>query len=289
MKFIKPEIRFGASLESLLARREKLSRFDSYTSGRSVKILELTKAVRSHIRAGSEVLEVDAGPGHFTRLLTQLDINLTVLEPTTTFVSSLSEILEGNEKAEVFRGFTEDLPPGKKFDTALVTFPARRGMGLLSLVNELARIVRNEILLVVPDDGSLDWAYLARACAFEGLKSQVEFFVGERVTEEDSQAAAAALVVISNTAKLTDIRKDFSWDLTARSINVPYPVPRGAATRLVRYFIAGGDRAVLITTEPEGLKRLYGNLRTAAHRIARDEVTVRRVDGGIQLMLIPHV
>ena len=66
-------------------------------------------------------------------------------------------------------------------------------------------------------------------------------------------------------------------------------MPRGAATRLVRYFIAGGDRAVLITTEPEGLKRLYGNLRTAAHRIARDEVTVRRVDGGIQLMLIPHV
>lgn len=290
MKFIKPEIRFGASLESLLARRERLSKTEEYTSGKRIKILNLTAAIRSYIETGSEILEIDAGPGHFTRLLSMLDVGLTVLEPTSTFYHSLTELLSGRENTQVIQGFTEDLPKGKTYDTALVTFPARRGMGLLSLVNEIAPHVNKRILLIIPDDGSLDWAYLTRACAFEGFKAQVEFIIDEEQGHDGEHfPRAAALVVITKTKSFHDIRMQFSWDVTAREIEVPYPVPRGAATRLVRYFIAGGDRAVLIRTHPEGLNRLYGNLRTAAHRIAREEVTVRRVNEGIQLLLIPHV
>lgn len=285
MKFINPEIRFGASRESLLARREKRASLGEFTSGKSVKILNLSKAIRSHIGSDTEILEVDAGPGHFTRLLTQLEVGLTVLEPTSVFIRTLAEIAEGKEKVTLVQGFTEDLPKDKVYDIALVTFPARRGMGLLSLVNELSSLVKEKILLIIPDDGSLDWAYLTRACAFEGFNARAEFYVEY---EEDESPVGAVLVVITKTDRFIDIRKDFSWDMSARAIEVPYPVPRGAATRLVRYFIAGGDRAVKITTEPEGINRLYGNLRTAAHRIARDEVTVRRVDDGVQLLLIPH-
>ena len=69
---------------------------------------------------------------------------------------------------------------------------------------------------------------------------------------------------------------------------MPYPAPRGAATRLVRYFLAGGDRAILVQTDARGAERLYGNLRTAVHRLGRDEVTVRRTDEGIQIVRLPR-
>jgi hypothetical protein len=68
----------------------------------------------------------------------------------------------------------------------------------------------------------------------------------------------------------------FEWADDAREIEVPFPPPRGAATRLVRYVLAGGDRAVRVGTDSRGVERLYGNLRTAVHRIARDRLTVRR-------------
>jgi len=51
--------------------------------------------------------------------------------------------------------------------------------------------------------------------------------------------------------------------------------------------LAGGDRALLVRTDRRGLDRLYGNLRTAAHRLGRDEITVRRTDDGIQVVRLP--
>jgi hypothetical protein len=77
------------------------------------------------------------------------------------------------------------------------------------------------------------------------------------------------------------------WGDDAKSLDVPYPAPRGTATRLVRYFLAGGDRALTLRTDKEGMERLYGNLRTAVHRLAREEVTVRRHEGSIQLVRLP--
>ena len=70
-------------------------------------------------------------------------------------------------------------------------------------------------------------------------------------------------------------------------MDVPHPAPRGTATRLIRYFLAGGDRALIVRIDEEGIERLYGNLRTAAHRLGRDEVTVRRTDDGIQIVRLP--
>ena len=77
------------------------------------------------------------------------------------------------------------------------------------------------------------------------------------------------------------------WEFESRTLQVPYPAPRGAATRVVRYFMTAGERALLVRTPPEGMERLYGNLRTAVHRLGRDEVTVRRTDDGIQIVRLP--
>jgi hypothetical protein len=78
------------------------------------------------------------------------------------------------------------------------------------------------------------------------------------------------------------------WAVDAREITVPYPAPRGAATRLVRYFLSTGDRALTLDTDERGAERLYGNLRTAAHRLALEIVTVRRQGNVIQLVRLPR-
>lgn len=290
MKFLTPDARFGATLESLLVRRERMASHEDFVSGNRVKILELGRAILDHIKPSMKVLEVDAGPGHFTRALIRVGVDLSILEPTGVFVRSLQKLVEdkgAKDKVKIYHGFSEELPKDEHYDVALISFPARRGTGLLALVNELVGIVNGEILVVLPDDGSLDWAYLTRATAMQGLEARAEFYVDHDV-EDPNEAARAALIVIKKAKEFRELKKNVSWDLAARTITVPYPVPRGAATRLVRYFMAGGDRAVIIKTEAVALNRLYGNLRTAAHRIARDEVTVRRIDDGVQLMLIPH-
>ena len=51
--------------------------------------------------------------------------------------------------------------------------------------------------------------------------------------------------------------------------------------------MTAGERALLIQTDDAGAERLYGNLRTAVHRLGRDEVTVRRVEDGIQIVRLP--
>lgn len=289
MKFLTPDARFGATLESLIERRERAAMHGGASFGTNVSIRELVQGVVHHISGGDRVLEIDAGPGHFSRVLSKRDVELTVLEPISMFVAELEQISSDAENPfKVYKGFTEDLPPDARFNTALVSFPARRGTGLLALINEVAPLVSEKIIVVLPDEGSLDWAYLTRACAIEGFKVHAEFYV-EVEKKEVRSLKRAVLVVIEKVHNFSDMRLDEAWDLAARTITVPYPVPRGAATRLVRYFIAGGDRAVVIKTEPIGLSRLYGNLRTAAHRIARDEVTVRRTNDGIQLMLIPKI
>lgn len=289
MKFLTPDARFGATLESLLARRERAAVHEGSSFGKEVLSRELVAGLLRHIAPDSSVLEVDAGPGHLTRVLLTRGARVTALEPSPLFVRDLNQIkseAEQGDSLDVVEGFTEQVSSEGLYQSALVSFPARRGVGLLAQVNELAPLVEDRILVVLPDDGSLDWAYLSRACALEGFEVHTEFHVDTR-HDKVADMKRAVLIVIEKTTSYRDMRLDGVWELEARTIHVPYPVPRGAATRLVRYFRAGGDRAVFITTEPVGINRLYGNLRTAAHRIARDEVTVRRVDDGVQLMLIP--
>ncbi|MCL2332740.1 MAG: hypothetical protein FWC54_04565 [Actinomycetia bacterium] len=317
-----------------MLRRDRAASHEGANFGIRHVFKELAERILAEIKPGQNVLEVDAATGILTRLLLARGAQVTALEPSSLFVTKWLRAIE-DERLTVVEGFTEDLPEsatGEPFDLAIVSFPARRGIGLLALLGELAPLVRTSILVVMPDDGSLDWAYLTRGAALEGFEVSTRF-ITERSDTDDVLSRAtggrkargasgaqrgrttketavtgfetapkcpylpqdidmirrAVLLHIEQHNELRPVRVEEAWALAARTIHVPYPVPRGAATRLVRYFMAGGDRAVLITTNSAGLPRLYGNLRTATHRIARDEVTVRRVDEGIQLLLIPRV
>jgi len=305
------DARFGATLDSLMLRRDRAASHEGANFGVRHVFKELAERILAEVKPGQRVLEVDAATGILTRLLLARGAHVTALEPSTLFAEQFLRAID-DERLDVVEGFTEDLPPQEApFDLAIVSFPARRGIGLLALLGELCGLVSKSILIVMPDDGSLDWAYLTRGAALEGFEV-ITRFITERgeagdplsrtrsnkgksvggcpyLPQDIDMVRRAVLLHVEQHGELRPIHAEEAWALAARTIHVPYPVPRGAATRLVRYFIAGGDRAVLITTNSAGLPRLYGNLRTAAHRIARDEVTVRRADEGIQLMLIPRV
>jgi len=324
---ILPEHRFGATLESLLDRRERIAKSEGANFGAGRLFVGLAERVLSEINPGSRVLEIDAGAGLFTRLLLARECEVTAFEPVESLCERLRAI--DNPRLTVRRGFVEDLVAGQEsgggdgdvaengvaaaeddsagvdalpqFDYALVSFGARRGRGILTLINELLPLVERKILVVFPDDGSLDYPTAARALALEGVTARTEFLVDlptlEDATRRDDRFDLAqikkAILMVINARPVFDVPLTYDdpanvWGSSARTIEVPYPVPRGAATRLVRYFKSGGDRSILIKTQPAGMTHLYGNLRTAAHRIARDEVSVRRVDAGIQLMLVPQ-
>ncbi|MCL2403219.1 MAG: hypothetical protein FWC86_03165 [Coriobacteriia bacterium] len=312
--FASPEHRYGTSLESLLERRERVAKSEGANYGAGKMFSELTERVLRALPAeGGSILEVDAGAGLLTRMLLAAGHEVTALEPAPLLCKLLEEI--DNDGLEVCPGFvgnlstnSENNAPGEQdaaflFDSAIVSFPARRGRGILALIVELLPLVKDQIMLILPDDGSVDWTSTLRTISLKGYRATAEFVVDLEALESAQrtrklelgqmdvrQIKRAMLMTVHAKPQieraLSPSQVISAWGASIRCIEVPYPVPRGAATRLVRYFTAGGDRSILIKTEAAGMHHLYGNLRTAAHRLARDQIAVRRVDEGIQLMQI---
>jgi hypothetical protein len=294
------EERFGSSLASLLDRRDRLEYAEGASFGASRLFHGVTAYLLKHLSEHTHVLEVDPAAGLFTRiLLSRPTIRVTALEPAFAFAQRLRGIeTTAAGRLRVIKGLTEDLPPlsgNARYGAAFVTFTSRRGRGLLSLVNELLPLVEGDIYLLMADDGSLDWAYLLRAAGMSGMNARIQYFAE---VDEDGQLKCAVVLTIRATDRSRGNDDDVAgirlipadaWDLRTRVVAVPWPAPRGAATRLMRYFLSGGDRGLLIKTDENGITRLYGNLRTAANRLARGEVTVRRTEEGVQLLLIPKV
>lgn len=272
---------FGVPIDSALARREQLANMHGIEFGAEQVFDELTEAVVAEVPTGSIVLEVGAATGLMTRPLIRKAGFLTALEPSAGLLRRLLEReIAGIDKLRVVQGMVEDLPAEIAYDLAVVTFTPRRGIGLLKLVLELAVRVRSRVVMMLPETGSMDWAYLARAIAQQG------FDACARIIRGDGDRRAVLLTIeVAGWTPTTVVTAD--WGLDARETTVPYPSPRGAATRLLRFFVTGGDRALLVRTERDGLERLYGNLRTAAHRIGEGEITVRREEDGVLLMRLP--
>lgn len=285
--------RFGVPIETVLERRERLANRYDYTFGQERVFPALVDALLAEVPEGSTVLEVGAASGILTRPLLTRAAHLTALEPSAGLLRRLleSDVAE-SPFLSVRQGMVEDLGYETVYDVAVVTFTPRRGMGLLRLLLELATRVRDRVVVLLDDDGSLDWAYLARAAAAQGLTIQLRFVARTTDSDEDSAQAEAGRLAVILVAELAGwkptLQGTSAWSFDAREIPVPYPSPRGAATRLVRFFLQSTDRAAVLTTDPEGIERLYGNLRTAVHRIARDEVTVRRHGDAIQLVRLPR-
>ena len=236
----------------------------------------------------AHILEVGAATGLLTRPLLQHSRQVTALEPSAGLLRRLlaSEVID-QSKLTTMQGLVEDLPEDANFDTAVVTFTPRRGMGLVHLLIELAKHVEDTVVMLLDDDGSLDWAYLARAASLNGFDVRLHL-VTEACEDPGARDLKRAVVLVAHVASWCEqVEPEDVWEFEARVVDVPYPAPRGAATRLVRYFLGAGDRALLIRTDRPGIERLYGNLRTAVHRLGKDEVTVRRTDDGVQIVRLP--
>ena len=311
--FDSPEQQFGTTFESLMERRERVATSEGVSFGASKMFPELARRIMMQLPQSAEpkdykarILEVDAGAGLFTRVLLNKGYAVTAIEPTPMLLRHLKKI--NNEHLEVEQGFVEELffsdlqigGESAPFDAAVVSFPARRGRGILSLICQLLHLVNDKIILILPDDGSVDWSSTMRSITLKGYDVRTEFVADLPAIERAKESAQLDLgqirrvmMMTVNATPVVDSPLSSSqvinaWGASIRVIEVPYPVPRGAATRLIRYFKAGGDRSILIKTEEDGMNQLYGNLRTAAHRIARDLISVRRVDTGIQLMQMVH-
>jgi len=279
---------FGVPIESALERRERLADMADIHFGQDRVFPELVDALLAEVPEGANVLEVGSATGLLTRPLLERAGHLTALEPSTGMLRRLlsSEVAE-SERLSVIQGMVEDLRPENFYEVAVVTFTPRRGAGLLYLLLELATRVLDKVVMLLETEHTLDWAYLARAAAVQGF--DVRLHVVTAPPAESGERKRAAVLVADVATWEPAFPGDEAWiSDDAREIDVPYPAPRGAATRLVRFFLGGGDRAVLVRTDPRGVERLYGNLRTAAHRLGREELTVRRHGTSIQLVRLPR-
>jgi hypothetical protein len=158
-----------------------------------------------------------------------------------------------------------------------VTFTPRRGVALARLLTELAFRVSSRVVFLLPEDTTLDWAYLARFASVQGFDVRLHLVNG---------GSKRAVVLVADIASWDPTLAPFEWASDSREVEVPYPIPRGTAVAIVRQFVALGDRVVRVRTALAGLERLHGNLRTAAHR-AGANVTVHRQDDDILLVRMP--
>ncbi len=279
----------GVPLESALARREMLANKYDREFGKERVFPALIDALLEEVPAGCSVLEVGAATGILTRPLLEVAGRLTALEPSAGMLRRLlSSDVATSPKLRITQGMAEDLPEDEMYDVAVVTFTPRRGLGLMRLLTQLATRVEQRVVMLLDDDPSMDWAYLARGAAIQGFEVRLRFIHGPASSLVD--AAKRTVLLTAEVAEWTPSAVPTGgWTLDAREIRVPFPPPRGAATRIVRYFLAGGDRALFVVTDPRGADRLHGNLRTAVHRLGKDELTVRKHGDGeaIQIVRLP--
>lgn len=277
---------YGVPLDGALARREVLANNYDIDYGSDRVFPRLVKALLVEVPEGSAVLEVGAATGLLTRPLLQIAGRVTALEPSSGMLRRLlkSDVAD-SPRLTIIQGMVEDLPHDAQHDVAIVTFTPRRGIGLSRLLTELAVRVTDRVVMLLDDDGTMDWAYLARGAAIQGFDVRLHIVTSKDPVPSERRRA---IVLVADVKRWTpSIEPSEEWARDAREMTVPFPAPRGAATRLVRYLLTGGDRAVLVTTDPRGVERLYGNLRTAVHRLAREELTVRRQGDAIQMVRLP--
>ncbi|MDH4139595.1 MAG: hypothetical protein OEV43_03390 [Coriobacteriia bacterium] len=277
----------GMPLVSALERREALADKYDREFGKERVFPELVEALLEEVPEGSSVLEVGAATGVLTRPLLGRAGRLTAQEPSPGMLSRLlaSEVAS-SPRLRIRQGMAEDLGDEETFEVAVVTFTPRRGFGLMRLLLILATHVSESVIMLLDDDPGMNWAYVSRGASKHGFDVRVRFVNGS--CSEDEQPRRAVIMVAELGGCALALEPEEAWTLSAREVRVPHPIPRGAATRLVRYLLAGGDRALIITADEEGLDRLHGNLRTAAHRLGREEITVRRHGGHIQLVRLPR-
>ncbi len=280
--------RFGVPLEPALERRDRLANIANIKFGEERVFPELVEALLDEVPQGANVLEVGSATGVLTRPLLTKAGYLTALEPSQGMLRRLLETdIAESERLRVIQGMVEDLPADAMYEVAVVTFTPRRGAGLVRLLLELAVRVADRVVMLLETENTLDWAYVSRAAAVQGF--DVRLHIVSSAPDDAGNRRRAAIFVADVAGWEPAFVSHDAWTAAdAREVDVPYPAPRGTATRLVRFFLASGDRALRVQTDPRDAERLYGNLRTAAHRLAKDEITVRSHGGATHLVRLPR-
>jgi hypothetical protein len=257
-------------LASELEQRERLADHYDIDFGHDRVFPELVAAMLAEVPSDSSVLEVGAATGLLTRPLLEHVGALTALEPSKGLLRRLlNSDIESWDRVRLVQGIVEDLPREVAYDVAVVTFTPRRGVGLARLLTELAVRVSSRMVFLLPEDTSLDWAYLARFASMQGFDVRLHLVNG---------SSKQAIVLVADIASWHPTLAPVEWASDSREVEAPYPPPRGTAVAIMREFIALGDRIVRVRTAPEGLERLHGNLRTAAHRAGAGVAVHRRGD-----------
>ncbi|MDO8963669.1 MAG: class I SAM-dependent methyltransferase [Coriobacteriia bacterium] len=269
---------FSRQFELDLARRERLAADYGADYGQERVFPELVEAMLEDVPEGSSVLEVGAATGLLTRPLLERAAYVTALEPSAGLLRRLlqSDVAD-SERLRTLQGIVEDLPPEIAYDLAVVTFTPRRGIALARLLTELASRVASRVVMLLVEDTSLDWAYLARTAAEQGFDVRLRIVSG---------AGKRAVVLVADVASWRPTLAPIDWAVDEREIEVPYPMERGVPADIVRQFLSRGDRILRVCIDPAGVERLYGNLRTAVHR-AGAEVAVHRHGDHVLLVRMP--
>jgi SAM-dependent methyltransferase len=268
----------GVPLDLERARRDRLAAEGVFGADRVFD--EATVALLAEVPAGACVLEVGAATGVLTRPLLERAGHVTAMEISAGMLARLLETdVASSPKLTTLQGIVEDLPASRDFDCAVVTFTPRRGLALAYLLEELAARVTDRVVMLLEDDTSLDWAYLARYASADG------FDVRMRVVSDET-GERRAVVLVADVANRAVREAPADWGLDAREIVLGSPVPRGTSVRLVRQFLAMGDRAMRVRVPRQNMERLWGNLRTAAHREG-GEVAVHRQGDELLLVRMP--
>ncbi len=166
-------------IESALERRERLANRYDYEFGQERVFPELVEALLAEVPQDAKILEVGAATGLLTAPLLEHASHLTALEPSAGMLRRLlAKQVASAPHLSVLQGMAEGLPHDALYEVAVVTFTPRRGVGLLRLLNELARRVTDRVVMLLDEDGAMDWAYLARAASLQGFDVRLHLITG---------------------------------------------------------------------------------------------------------------
>ena len=218
---------FGVPIESALAQRERFANQYDYDFGQERIFPELVPALLDEIPDDSELLEVGAATGLLTGPLLSKAKTLTALEPSPGLLRRLvSSDVASDPRLGTMLGMAEDLAP-TRCSTSRSSRSRRAAASACSTCSRRSRgHVRDRVVMLLDDDGSLDWAYLARAAALQGFDVRMHL-VAETGVDDGSRGAPSSssreLGAFDERIEPEDI-----WEFESRTLDVPYP---GASRR----------------------------------------------------------
>jgi hypothetical protein len=181
------------------------------------------------------MLEVGAATGLMTAPLLSKAKSLTALEPSPGMLRRLvSSDVASDPRLGTMQGMAEDLGADAMFDVAVVTFTPRRGIGLAPPT--LAVHVRDRVVMLLETTGRWTGPIWPGGLAWGWVRVHL-------VAGESGPRASAGGDSSRRWPAAQEIDADDIWEFEQDARRAASGAR--AATRLVRYFLTSGARAVV--------------------------------------------